>query len=237
MVAWHTVRLGVVLLLLAGIPTARSQSSAPSGKVAMISFTFERSGLAVPRFEITVNEDGVGTYQADETEKHVTQQANMPSTAMGIVKHIERPMMLSMGMTEKIFKAARSLKRFNTTCASKAKNIADTGTKTLTYTGVDGTGSCTYNYSEDKNVILLTGWFQGIAFTMDEGRKLDYLHRYDRLGLDAEMQLLVQAIEEKNALELRNISSTLTSIVRDTDLMQRVRVRASALLGQAADNR
>ena len=140
-------------------------------------------------------------------------------------------------MTEKIFKAAQGAKRFSITCASKAKNIADTGTKTLTYTGVDGTGTCTYNYSEEKNVVLLTEWFQGIAFTMDEGRKLDYLHRYDRLGLDAEMQLMVQAIEEKNALELRNISSTLSSIASDTDVMQRVRVRAAALLGQAVDNR
>ena len=32
--------------------------------------------------------------------------------------------------------------------------------------------------------------FLAIAFTMDEGRKLEFLHRYDRLGLDAEMNSL-----------------------------------------------
>ena len=48
-------------------------------------------------------------------------------------------------------------------------------------------GSCVYNYSDNKNVALLTDTFLGIAFTLDEGRKLDFLHRYDRLGLDAEM--------------------------------------------------
>ncbi len=237
MAAKKRVHLGFLVLLFACIPYAQSQSSAPFSKEATITFAFDRTGLSVPRFTLTVREDGVGTYQADEVERSGTQPTSMPSAVAGAEKHIERPMALSAAMTEKIFKAARGLKRFNTTCASKAKNIADTGTKTLTYTGVDGTGTCTYNYSEDKNVILLTGWFQGIAFTMDEGRKLDFLHRYDRLGLDAEMQLLVQAIEDKNALELGNISSTLSSIANDTDLMQRVRVRAAALLGQAVENR
>lgn len=233
----NMVRLPLLLLVFACTPSAQSQSSAPSSKVATIKFAFERHGLAVPRFTLTVQEDGVGTYQADEVERPTVPAASLPSAGAAAEQHIARPMTLSAAMTEKIFKAAQGAKRFSITCASKAKNIADTGTKTLTYTGVDGTGTCTYNYSEEKNVVLLTEWFQGIAFTMDEGRKLDYLHRYDRLGLDAEMQLMVQAIEEKNALELRNISSTLSSIASDTDVMQRVRVRAAALLGQAVDNR
>lgn len=231
------VRLQLLLLLLAAAPYAQSQSTATTSNAATITFAFVRQGLPVPRFTLTVREDGVGTYQADEVERTGIPSASMPTTGVVAERHIERPMRLSAAMTEKIFKAARGLKRFNTTCASKAKNIADTGMKTLSYTGADGTGTCTYNYSEDKNVILLTGWCEGIAFTMDEGRKLDFLHRYDRLGLDAEMQLMVQAIEDKNALELGNISSTLSSIASDTDLMQRVRVRAAALLGQAVENR
>ncbi len=97
-------------------------------------------------------------------------------------KHIDRSITLSPATTEKIFKTARALDFFNIECASKAKNIANTGDKTLSYAGSDGKGSCGYNYSDNKNVSMLTDMFLAIAFTMDEGRRLEFLHRYDRSG-------------------------------------------------------
>jgi hypothetical protein len=67
---------------------------------------------------------------------------------------------------------------------------------------------------------------------MDEGRKLDYLHRYDRLGLDAELASFAHEVAESRALELGTIAETLRSLAEDTDLMQRVQTRARALLSQ-----
>ncbi len=60
------------------------------------------------------------------------------------------------------------------------------GRKTLRYSGPDGEGSCVYNFSENKNVVELTDLFQGIVRTLEVGRKLDFDHRFDRLGLDEE---------------------------------------------------
>jgi hypothetical protein len=141
-------------------------------------------------------------------------------------------MKFSPATAEIIFKTARSLDYFNIPCASKAKNIADTGKKTLSYTGPDGHGSCLYNYSENKSVTQLTETFQAIAFTMDEGRKLEFMHRYDRLGLYSEMDTLIHEVEEKRALEIGNITPALTAIVADEALMQRVREKAAKLLAQ-----
>ena len=67
-------------------------------------------------------------------------------------KHIDRPITLSPATVAKIFKQARALDHFNVACDSKAKNIANTGKKTLSYVGADGQGSCVYNYSDNKNV-------------------------------------------------------------------------------------
>jgi hypothetical protein len=131
---------------------------------------------------------------------------------------------------DKIFALGRKLDHFNITCASKAKNIADTGTKTLSYSAPDGTGSCTYNYSENKEVEELTGMFQGMAETMDEGRILDHLHRFDRLGLDDAMTFLAQEVSAGRALEVGTITASLRSIADDADVMQRVRARARTLL-------
>jgi hypothetical protein len=67
------------------------------------------------------------------------------------------------------------------------------------------------------------------------GRKLDFERRFDRLGLDAELLSLENAVKSKDALELGNIASTLKTIASDTDVMQRARMRAGKLLDQATN--
>jgi hypothetical protein len=212
--------------------SAADQPAHPVETQATVSFQFDRKGLEVPRFTLLVREDGTGTYQAEQVPR---ASANAVNVAAG--SHINRTITVSPATTVKIFKIAHDTDRFNLDCASKAKNIADTGTKTLTYAGPDGRGSCTYNYSEVKSIAALTDIFEAIAFTLDEGRKLDFLHRFDRLGLDAEMTSLSNELEQGRALELINITPSLTSIASDTDVMQRVRLRAAKLLEQAKENK
>jgi Spy/CpxP family protein refolding chaperone len=229
------VVLGSVLVVCTVAFAAAAQTTAPAPdasatKQAEVSFQFDRTGLPVPRFTLRIREDGTGRYQAD--------QAEMPATATSMrgqaAQHIDRTINLTRGTVAKIFKAARAANYFNIECASKAKNIADTGRKTLTYTGADGSGSCTYNYSENKTIDTLTNTFLAIAYTMDEGRRLDFLHRYDRLGLDADMISLAQEVEAGRALELGTIAPTLAAIADDTALIQRVRLRAQKMLEQVA---
>lgn len=226
-------RFGLKLMLLtvcAGVCAGQTVAPASGSSSTMqpeVSFQFERQGLSVPRFTLLVREDGSGSYKADEAP--VSGGAGMPPTAG---KHVERSVALSQPTVETIFKAARALDHFNIECASKLKNIANTGNKTLSYSGADGRGSCTYNYSENKSVSSLTDTFLAIAFTLDEGRRLEFLHRFDRLGLDAEMENLTHEYEQKRALELETISTTLASLANDDALMQRVRTRAVKLLDQ-----
>jgi hypothetical protein len=120
-------------------------------------------------------------------------------------------------------------------CNSKAKNLANTGKKTLSYAGPDGSGSCVYNYSDSREVEMLTNVFLGIAYTMDEGRRLEFLHRYDRLGLDAEMTAMEDSVKMGRALELNTIEPVLTSIAKDTAVMQRVRQQAAKFLETAGN--
>jgi hypothetical protein len=228
------VVLGSMLVVCAAVAfaaqTAAPAADASAAKHAEVSFQFDRTGLPVPRFTLRIREDGTGSYQADQTETAATATSMRGQAA----QHIDRPINVTRDTVAKIFKAARAANHFNIECASKAKNIADTGKKTLTYTGADGSGSCTYNYSENKTVDTLTTTFLGIASTMDEGRRLEFLHRYDRLGLDAEMISLTQEAEAGRALELGTIAPTLAAIADDTAVIQRVRLRAQKMLEQVA---
>jgi hypothetical protein len=228
------VRIGLSSVLLLAPIFLVGQSAAPQAEPAdkppaEISFQFERVGLSVPQFTMKLREDGAARYEAEQAERSSTATSMRGEAA----QHINRTLMLSPETATKIFKTARELNDFNIECASKLKNIADTGKKTLSYTGPDGHGSCVYNFSENKSVTMLTETFLAIAFTMDEGRKLEFLHRYDRLGLDAEMITLSQEVETGRALELGTIAPTLTAIADDMAVLQRVRVRAAKLLEQA----
>ena len=210
----------VLLLLLCG-PTLRAQRPA----TAEVTFAFERTGLQVPRFTLTVDQNGLGTYKGDQAQPVVLGVPAQPATVI-----FERKVVLTSKTTGRIFALAGELDHFNIACASKAKNVADTGTKTLTYIASGTMHSCTYNYTENKSVSVLTDLFEGIAETMDEGRELDHLRRYDRLGLDAAMNYLTQEVSAGRALELGTIAPTLRSIADDAEVIERVRMRARALL-------
>jgi hypothetical protein len=226
--------LGIPLgLLSVGMSLGQTVSDSPTNTQPEVSFHFERPGLSVPKFTLSIHEDGSATYKAEDAPVSSGSMMVQPVAA----KPIDRAIRLTQPTVAAIFKAARSLDHFNIECASKAKNIADTGKKTLSYSGPDAQGSCTYNFSENKTVTWLTDTFQAIAFTMDEGRRLDFLHRYDRLGLDAEMENLAHEYEQKRALELGTISPTLVSLANDDAVMQRVRTRATRLLEQIDDKK
>jgi hypothetical protein len=206
------------------------EPAAPAPTQPQITFAFEHPGVPVPRFTLRINQDGTGAYTGE-------QLASAPRNAPAppVPEPFDRTLTLSRATTTKIFTLAHDLHFFNISCASKAKNIADTGTKILTYTAPDGGGSCTYNYSDDKNIQTLTDLVFGIAETMDEGRHLDFLRRFDRLGLDDAMAFLAGQAASGRALEIGTIAPSLRLIANDPALLQRVRGRATALLATVAE--
>ncbi|GAC1366827.1 MAG: hypothetical protein NVSMB3_15470 [Acidobacteriaceae bacterium] len=216
--------------------SATATPAAVSSGGALVTYRFARPGLVVPRFQISIREDGTGRYTAEEVPPG-TQMGPGQTVVAEPSAHVEREITVTPATAAKIFKMARSEHEFRIQCASKAKNIADTGLKTLSYEGPDGKGSCTYNYTENKNIGMLTELFHGIATTLDEGRKLEFKRRYDRLGLDAELDLLTQASDTGRAVELGTIAPLLRQLAGDTEMMQRVRSRSAKLLDRAADGR
>jgi hypothetical protein len=211
---------------------AASSSATPARPTVTFAFVRDLPGVPVPRYKVVVRDDGTGSYQGEA----IPPPSRYGPAASSAAIPFQRELRVSPATTERILRLAATLNHFNTTCASKAKNIADTGTKTLSYAGADGSGSCTYNYTEVKEVEALTEIFEGITETLDEGRELDRLHRYDRLGLDAAMIYLTQEVAAGRALELGMIETTLHSIAEDADVMARVRARAGALLSQITIN-
>ena len=83
--------------------------------------------------------------------------------------------------------------------------MAFQGWKTFTYTGPQGHGSCTFNYSKDKEMQELGDSMNAVAQTIIEGARLEILLQHDRLGLDEEMEFLTEAAGRRpGPADLRN---------------------------------
>ena len=205
----------LALLAVSGAADAQSASQAPGGaqtSVGEVTFQFARPAATLR------------TLQSSVSDADVPALPNQPAA------QVHELLAVSPAAAATVFAQVHSLHAFARPCASKAKGIADTGTKTLRYRGPDGTGSCVYNYSENKAVVALTDFFQGMEVTLQEGRKLKFFHRYDRLSLGAEMDFLYAAAQGGQALEMGNIAAELKALADDTDVLERVRSHAATLL-------
>jgi len=183
--------------------------------------------------------------QATPQEFTVRTQADGPSTYLSRnpLKQLQPgeekdpDYTLDFTMTAKdaarIFKLAQQAKYFNGDFEYRAHRIANTGKKTLTYADETRHFQTIYNHSENKAIQELTSLFQGISSTIEFGRKLQFKHKYDKLGLEAELKAMEEAAENHNLAEIQIVSATLKDIADDSSVLNIARQRARRLLAKA----
>lgn len=190
-------------------------------KTAQIRFTFENQNLQPAGYTLEINEDGTGTYTDTDTGSGAQPRAI----------RIHEPLL------SELFATARAHKLFAMDCESGQRKVAFTGKKQLTYSGPEGNGSCTFNYSHEKALNDAAGNLMNVAFTLEEGARLASERVHDRLGLDEELGTLQDAAQQHRALEIGNIAPELESIANDDAVMDRARSRARKLLSESAPSR
>jgi hypothetical protein len=145
--------------------------------------------------------------------------------------NVDRDVQLSPSFAAHLFDIAQHHKLFNQDCESHLK-VAFQGWKNLSYSGPDGSGSCTFNFSKDKEIEALGDSLEAVAQTILEGQRLEILLQHDRLGLDKEMEFLVDAAGDGRAQQICAIREILVRLAQDDEVMERVRKRARWLLAQ-----
>ena len=233
---WRTVAIGTALgafCLQAGgqavpqpaaaIAVTGDAGGAPSSS-ASITFRFENPALDPAAYTIEIHEDGRGHYRSEPGT------AAAPDAQGALPQAFEQAIEVRNPLLGQWFAVARSHRFFAIECESRQHHVAFTGRKTLSYLGADGKGACTYNYSQDSQLSRLADNLVALSFTLEEGRKLRLEYLHDRLGLDAELQSLSDAVARGSAVELENLAPELKSIAADPEVMDRARARAKTLL-------
>ena len=207
------MRRAAILFVAGAMVVSSAVAEAPALKwtAVELSMTPRSDDASAATWKVRLQADGAGMY----SEGASTDAKQMPLTVSAAT--LER---LRQGEH-----AAKSGK-----CETKAKNVARTGEKTIRYEAADKTAECPFNYSDDTGLMGATAAFLAIAETIQRGERLQHDLRYDRLGLDAEMESLVAAQKDGSAIEIGNIASVLQTLVSDDHVIDRVRRRAARLL-------
>jgi hypothetical protein len=216
---------GAMLLALASlaqqpmsqeIPLPRNLSTTLLLPIDTIVFDFQRAELEPRRWGFEIHADGHGRYYAQAAEA-IAAPSWQEVTA-------SKPTM------ERLLAGAQH----GESCETRAKHIASTGQKTLSYVHGDAWFTCTFNYSDNDAVMKASDAFQAMAATIQFGVRLQREQRFDRLGLDAEMTSLEDEVKAGRALELANIAPVLRSLAEDARVIDRVRRRAARMLESVA---
>jgi hypothetical protein len=217
------------LLLLCAVPAWPQQASTPAVTVpaqASVRFSFDwNPGIPWQKYFIEVQSDGKthfdGTPGADETRD--TDPYRQDFT-------------MSEANRQKIFELAQKLNYFQSDFDSHLKHIAQTGKKTLQYQSAPVQGVTTYNWSQNANVEELTRLFEGIANTIDYGRKLAFQYRFDKLGMNQRLKELQEMEGSHNVEELQVLAPMLRKIADDPNMMNISRQTAKHLLQAAGQS-
>jgi hypothetical protein len=238
----------LVCLLLAALVTI-SAAQAPQGMAihpAVPTVTFDSVwDAATPQeYIITVKSDGPSTYvsrgvskpvQAEEYREDKRWAEAKPAASSSDEQdpefHVEFTM--SSATAQKIFKNAEQADYFNGSFDFTKHVVANTGRKTLTYADPSRHFQTTFNFTENKAVNDLAHLFLAISNTVEFGRKIEFKHKYDKLGLEGDLKSMEDAMESHNLAELQIIAPALLSIANDPSVMNIARARAKRLLSKA----
>lgn len=233
--------------------TGKANADPPAGALASsasptIVFTLKQPGGHPQEFTVSVHSTGLATYNSCNVACPGASQLTAAEAVSAEMANSagEDPYWRNFNVSEKtrehIFSLAQSVNYFDGDFDYTKHRIANTGTKTLGYSDGARKTHTTYNWSENQEIQELTNFFLGISATQEGGRRLLFLQRFDKLGLEAELKSLQSLSHENRLAEVEAITPVLQTIIADRAVMHVTRQRAQKLLdttvtGKPADVR
>lgn len=204
-----------VLLVTAVVQT----HAAPMDEVKL---EYSNPQLIPAQWTLVVWPDGRGHFQA------VRGNAAAPDSSSIEPQVIDQDVHLSGEYAGRIFEMLQRHPPQPGHCENHSK-VAYQGTKTLEYRGPDGTRTCTFNYAKDRELGEVANSMMSVAATLIEGARLTMIWQHDPLGLDKEIEFIMEAAADGRLQQICAIRDTLQRLAADPGVMERVRKRAAKL--------
>ena len=206
--------LGLLFALGCFLLPAPAQQFIPT-----VTFTCDFPGSDPDHYGISVSEDGGAWYESDS--KVSPESAGDPFHSAFTVSQAART---------RVFDLAKRAHYFEGEIDSRKKNLASTGTKTLSYKDAQKSTRASYNYSPVPSVQELTAFFQSLSTTLEFGHRLDYYLHYQKLALDEELKRMEEMSHSGGLEEISSVAPVLQKIADDPSVIKVVRARAQRLV-------
>lgn len=212
------MRLAALLLVLP--LAAAAQQSAP-----VVRVEYSNPGGTPTHWTLVLRANGQGNFRAEPAKP-------APGLKTIEVPTIDRGVQISPDFAGRVFRVATSDRVLGNKCESHLR-VAFQGWKTIQYQGPEGQGSCTFNYSRDRQIQEMGESLVAVAATLIEGARLELLRQHDPLGLDRETSFMVEGAADGRLQQIGAIRNILESLEQDPAVMEMVRKRIRILLARA----
>lgn len=222
---WRSsLSLLAVLFLCATLLAQDQKQPYNPGEPTMI-FDLYWEAATPQNYTITVQTSGKASYVSRNPTRPAANQQGDPDYTLDFT--------ISPATRDRMFLLAKAANYFQGKFDYTKHKVASTGKKTLTYADPTRHFDTVYDYSENPTIEEVTRIFQGISNTIEHGRKLQFLRRFDKLGLARELQGMEELAQHGYMMEVQIIEPTLQNIANDSAVMNLARQSAQRLLATA----
>ena len=197
--------LPVCLILLLG------NLAGAEGDPARITYAKEFPGSQPDYVSISVQKSGQASYRTAPDEQPVEFHLSPESTG-------------------EIFAIARKLSLFQGASLESKRKVAQMGKKTFVFESGAERHAVSFNHTEDPNAAALNTLFEGLARTQWHRDRLEYLLRFDRLGLVKELLLVESDLDQRQLVEPALLLPVLEKIRSNHSLVNVAQERAAGIV-------
>jgi hypothetical protein len=211
----------LTLCSLAQAPNLRPADGDERPAVPTVTFKLDWPGAEPEHYVLAVDSGGSAAYESAGGQR------------FPLADRYSYKFTVTETTRDHIFDTARSLNYFNRDFEYRKGKVAFTGKKTIAYADASRQFEASYNWTDNHALRQLTELIQAVAATVEFGRSLDYLHRHDRLGLNAELKRMDELAASGQLAELQVLGPQLEQIAGDSSVMEIARQKARRLLQRA----
>jgi len=219
--AWQRILRLTVCVLALGVSSVLRLSAQQLDNTATLTYTKVMKGSVPEYCSITVDTNGVGTYDGRQLN-----EAPKP-----------RPLKLSAATTQTLFQMADSLGDFRTIRLESNKNVANLGLKTFIYRHGGQENKVQFNYTRNKRADDLMNVFEGIAEVEEHIGTLEYSSRYDVLGLPRALTQIEIDLDNNALVDPELMVPILKKVAGDSQYLHIAQVRAADILRRIQDSK
>ena len=139
---------------------------------------------------------------------------------------------VSDSSTQEIFSLAEKLNFFRGIQLESGRKVAQMGKKTFAYDTGGERAELSFNHTENLDGAALQSLFERLSATMQHRDRLEYLVRFDKLGIVKELLQLEMDLDDGRLLEAALLAPDLEKIRANKSLVNVAHERAAGILAK-----